>query len=1022
MSKFSHQGAVFGATMASPPPASPALSPSPTPEEALFAAEVVTSEEVITSIFVSLISGFIFLALWAFFRKPLWRIYEKRVQLPDVRARPPPLRRSGLLHQCLGFLTPVFLLSDGELVQTAGLDALVLTRFLVLGVHIFVPVAALCCAVLIPLCMTGTVVDNAQYASTEEIMRYTLSNIQPGSSKLWVSFALSYVVLAWVGYCLYQHYKSFALLRLLHLRVTHPAGWPPRMAVVGMEPRGWPAVRDVLLKLFSPLYMLRCDTAYAKGVLEELNAAEAAAAAAGGGAAGEEAEVDEPLLGRHASGAAAVGSTLGKEADGGPEHTSAAVLPWWLPPEDIPAEHTALLGRTGVIAGKTCPTLRKRVLARSAAGRPVWVSAESYAVLLTTAGPPPSRSLWALLRPTQWEPAGITVDGGKAAAPGEGDEAEGQSRHSPPLQHGSSSRMQLVAAGGEQAGKGAEEAAAQLEQALKDLWPDSFTGLVRIYNHKVVDCLLVQHDEQATKRDRLAAAVAATRTRAKMEDCDSGCEAGKAGKPHAELAASGREELESPGAGKDGKAAAAAAKLAAAEARLAVQQQKVAQLEEQIEVARQTALKEPLGSAFIALFSDQTAAATAGLVQASLVPALNFDVRPCPGPDDLNWAALWASWRHKLVRRYAVLPFLVLVMLFPIGVLTGVLTNLSTAVCGGTPETNSLYWPWYCEQTSFGARLLKSLLQGILPSIISMLWDTYVLPMAFFFSAQSELRHLALCDLDRRILVLFFCFNVSNTFLGSVLGGAVFQQIGAMVEEPGFWLTQLGTSLPTASTYFLNYIMIHALSTNFFRFIWPHEGTVLFVIFRAIGLFRPKCKRDRCMIRTAPSYRGARHFGSFCLIFTMGLTYAVINPLVLPAAAAFFVTAWITWRYCALYFYERSYESGGRIFELLFTLMVWTMSFFSIFTSLVLAAKKAYTAALIALITQQIGLLLYHKKVTLSVGHYARVLPLHTTLGAPRVSIDPATYLPPPLRKQAVGWYPEWGKVWEKYGISRYSL
>lgn len=136
----------------------------------------------------------------------------------------------------------------------------------------------------------------------------------------------------------------------------------------------------------------------------------------------------------------------------------------------------------------------------------------------------------------------------------------------------------------------------------------------------------------------------------------------------------------------------------------------------------------------------------------------------------------------------------------------------------------------------------------------------------------------------------------------------------------------------------------------------------------------------------------------------------------------------ITWRYCALYFYERSYESGGRIFELLFTLMVsrrqqrrrlarvpqlqaaeapprprasprlrrvgvehgaaascmprdmaiyprcarepalcpppgqvWTMSFFSIFTSLVLAAKKAYTAALIALITQQIGLLLYHK-------------------------------------------------------------
>jgi hypothetical protein len=31
-------------------------------------------------------------------------------------------------------------------------------------------------------------------------------------------------------------------------------------------------------------------------------------------------------------------------------------------------------------------------------------------------------------------------------------------------------------------------------------------------------------------------------------------------------------------------------------------------------------------------------------IQASLVPALNFNVRPCPGPDNINWAALWTTW------------------------------------------------------------------------------------------------------------------------------------------------------------------------------------------------------------------------------------------------------------------------------------------------------------------------------------------------------------------------------------------
>jgi hypothetical protein len=102
----------------------------------------------------------------------------------------------------------------------------------------------------------------------------------------------------------------------------------------------------------------------------------------------------------------------------------------------------------------------------------------------------------------------------------------------------------------------------------------------------------------------------------------------------------------------------------------------------------------------------------------------------------------------------------------------------------------------------------------------------------------------------------------------------------------------------------------------------------------------------------------------------MALGYAVIAPLVLPAAVIFFFTAWVslmpadssqpllcvwpsacgnlqltpgasfhslplrlpmqivpqmTWKYCALYFYERSYESGGRLFETLFKLMVGTM-------------------------------------------------------------------------------------------------
>jgi hypothetical protein len=83
---------------------------------------------VVASIWLSALGGLAFLAIWAFFRAPLRHIFLKRLQLPDAAARPPPVRCRGLLHRCLGFLVPVFLVDDFEFVETAGLDALVRRR------------------------------------------------------------------------------------------------------------------------------------------------------------------------------------------------------------------------------------------------------------------------------------------------------------------------------------------------------------------------------------------------------------------------------------------------------------------------------------------------------------------------------------------------------------------------------------------------------------------------------------------------------------------------------------------------------------------------------------------------------------------------------------------------------------------------------------------------------------------------------------------------------------------------------
>lgn len=182
-----------------------------------------------------------------------------------------------------------------------------------------------------------------------------------------------------------QHYKSFAMLRLLYLRHNPlaTAGVPPRMQVVGLEKRGWAAARSTLLQLCSPYYvshakehavsnmlgmhmqgssildpllpsacnealrsaallhwpptalpqMLRCDSLRVKRYLEECAAAEASQA--------QEAAPASTTV-TDGNGVAAVAlplKALGAGEQGGSEcgeFAKAAVLPWWLSPEQIP--------------------------------------------------------------------------------------------------------------------------------------------------------------------------------------------------------------------------------------------------------------------------------------------------------------------------------------------------------------------------------------------------------------------------------------------------------------------------------------------------------------------------------------------------------------------------------------------------------------------------------------------------------------------------------------------------------------
>jgi hypothetical protein len=55
-------------------------------------------------------------------------------------------------------------------------------------------------------------------------------------------------------------------------------------------------------------------------------------------------------------------------------------------------------------------------------------------------------------------------------------------------------------------------------------------------------------------------------------------------------------------------------------------------------------------------------------------------------------------------------------------------------------------------------------------------------------------------------------------------------------------------------------------------------------------------------------------------------------------------------------------------------------------------------------------------------GEAVRNMPLETASLAPHATVPKDMYMPPALRKGCPGWYPEYGKAWENWGVPAYVL
>ncbi|XP_040992900.1 CSC1-like protein At3g54510 isoform X3 [Juglans microcarpa x Juglans regia] len=115
----------------------------------------------------------------------------------------------------VSWIPRAFRVTEDEILETGGLDALVIIRLFKFGIKFFVVCSLVGLAVLIPVNYNG---QDGSYRSYHSMDSFTISNISRGSNRLWVHFSCLWFISLYGLYLLYEEYNGILVKRIQQLR------------------------------------------------------------------------------------------------------------------------------------------------------------------------------------------------------------------------------------------------------------------------------------------------------------------------------------------------------------------------------------------------------------------------------------------------------------------------------------------------------------------------------------------------------------------------------------------------------------------------------------------------------------------------------------------------------------------------------------------------------------------------------------------------------------------------------------
>eukprot|EP00056_Hartaetosiga_gracilis_P011354 m.171056 g.171056 ORF g.171056 m.171056 type:complete len:928 (-) comp13494_c0_seq3:1563-4346(-) len=356
---------------------------------------------------------------------------------------------------------------------------------------------------------------------------------------------------------------------------------------------------------------------------------------------------------------------------------------------------------------------------------------------------------------------------------------------------------------------------------------------------------------------------------------------------------------------------------------------KLADLNDQYAFEKTKLKKCPkFSSSAVVLFNSATTAFFAQQVIHSATP-YTWTVYPLPQPSNMEWRNLALSSHSRLVRG---------VLVSAATIALGILWAIPISFISALFSVNSLTRVFPSLENEEPGSPVLWLIESIVPSLILLLFTSLLPPLMRYLSFLEG--HFSISLIERGMIVKLYWFQVVNVFLVSLILGSVIPIINDLRDNPAEIVNLLGESVPHTGFFFSSYVMLRVFLDYPLKLFRIGEVVLVFVKSKFLSATPAEVEEAN----KPEEFSIPEEFTEDALIFVIGVTYATINPIVVPFLIAYCLISIVVNSYMVFFIRKQKYD-GGQLWRIIFNQMMSSLMISQGTILCVLAVNKSPSSA-----------------------------------------------------------------------------